>query len=738
MEQLDTLGKTVKDAFQSKKRVLSFAEYLELVQQNPRRHARSAAQFALDMFDHFGTEVVRHPTGEIRRFRLFDTPWDPGEKRLVGEEEVQNAIYRILANFVRQGRVDRFILLHGSNGSSKSTISELVAAGLEYYSALDEGALYCFNWIFPTQKAGRGGIGFGGRGSDTDTTETFAYLEDEAVDARLICELHDHPLLLLPRPQREEILDQFLEQSGASESALPEYLTRGELCHKCKLVYEALLNSYQGDYLRVLRHVQVERFFISRRYRKAAARVEPQLAVDAKARQVTMDRSLSALPTALQSINLFELDGDLVQANRGLIDSQDLLKRPVEAYKYLLTTVEDGRVVLEQTNLFFDMMFLGSSNDTYLNAFMESPEWMSFKARMELVRVPYLLDYTTERWIYDDQIGEGEVGKHIAPLTTTAAALWAVLTRMHRPEPRRYEGELGGLVEKLAPLEKARLYGEGKLPREVKGEAAKLLRAGAREVFHETAAEVVYEGRTGASPREVKTAILNAAQNTSFECLTPQAVFEELRRLVKETSVYAWLRQEASGGYFEHASFIDTVEEWYVDQVDDVVRQAMGLVEEASYQDLFSRYIIHVTHFVRNEKLRSAITGGMEDPDPTLMGEVEKVLGVKGDHENFRQGIMTKIGAWSVDHAGEKPDYPVIFPEYFEQLSSSYYEQQRQRVVRILRDALSVLAGEEGSLSQDRVKPAQGMLDRLEAEKGYCRHCAREAISLLVRKRYSD
>jgi predicted Ser/Thr protein kinase len=120
------------------------------------------------------------------------------------------------------------------------------------------------------------------------------------------------------------------------------------------------------------------------------------------------------------------------------------------------------------------------------------------------------------------------------------------------------------------------------------------------------------------------------------------------------------------------------------------------------------------------------------------MSEVEKVLDVKGDHETFRQGIMTKIGAWSVDHAGEKPDYPAIFPEYFERLSSSYYAQQRQRVVRILRDALNVLAGEEGSLPQDRVRPAQGMLDRLEADSGYCRHCAREAISLLVRKRYSD
>lgn len=736
MEHLEKIGKVVHETFLNKKRVLSFAEYLSLVQQNPRRHARSAAQYCREMFDHFGTEMVRHPTGEIRRFKLFDAPWDEDEKRLVGEEEVQNAIYRILANFVRQGRVDRFMLLHGSNGSSKSTITELVAGALEHYSTLDEGALYCFNWVFPTQKAGKGGIGFAGKGAETDVTETFAYLEDDAVDARLTCELHDHPLLLIPRLQREQMLEQWA--GGADGLSLAEYLLRGELCHKCKLVYEALLNSYQGDFLRVLRHVQVERLFASRRYRRAVARVEAQLAVDAKMRQVTADRSLSALPTALQSINLFEIDGDLVQGNRGVIDFPDLLKRPVEAFKYLLTTVEDGRVKLEQTNLFFDMIFLGSSNDAYLNAFMESPDWMSFKGRMELVRVPYLLDYTRERQIYDEQIGEGDVGKHIAPHTTTAAALWAVLTRMHLPETSRYEGDLAELAGKLSPLDKARLYAEKKLPREVKGEQAKTLRAGVARIWNESMTDVVFEGRTGASPREVKTAILNAAQNEHHDCLTPEAVFDELRRLVQETSVYAWLRQEPKEGYYDHTGFIDQVEQWYLEQADEDVRSAMGLVEEASYRDLFGRYIVHVTHFVRNEKLRNLVTGSMEDPDASLMREVEKVLGVNDNQDEFRQAIMTKIGAWSVDHAGERPDYPSIFPDYFERLTSDYYEQHRKRITGILNDALRVLTDEDSRLEQQRLKQAQAMLERLEQEYRYCKHCAREAITLLMRGKYSE
>jgi serine protein kinase len=108
---------------------------------------------------------------------------------------------------------------------------------------------------------------------------------------------------------------------------------RGDLSHRNRQIFEALLSSYHGDLSKVLRHVQIERFFVSRRYRQAAATVEPQLAVDARSRQLTMDRSLGSLPPALQSLTLYEYQGELVDGNRGVIDFADLLKRPLESYK---------------------------------------------------------------------------------------------------------------------------------------------------------------------------------------------------------------------------------------------------------------------------------------------------------------------------------------------------------------------------------------------------------------------
>src|SRR5438128_1801435 len=71
---------------------------------------------------------------------------------------------------------------------------------------LDEGALYKFNWIFPSQKLTKGGIGFGGGFEHGSTQETFAYLDDELIESKITDEMRDHPLLLLPRGKRRELV----------------------------------------------------------------------------------------------------------------------------------------------------------------------------------------------------------------------------------------------------------------------------------------------------------------------------------------------------------------------------------------------------------------------------------------------------------------------------------------------------------------------------------------------------
>ena len=183
--------------------MLSFQEYLELFATDPIRFARDAARYMRDMFDYYGTSQVERPWGTLTRYKLFDLPWETeGNRRdaLVGQEEVQGELYRVLSNFAQEGRPNKLVLLHGPNGSAKARSPRCMMRALEHYSSTDEGALYRFHWVFPSQKTLRGAIGFGGPVRRAARGPSYAHLDEEQIDARLVLEIRDHPLFLLPVP----------------------------------------------------------------------------------------------------------------------------------------------------------------------------------------------------------------------------------------------------------------------------------------------------------------------------------------------------------------------------------------------------------------------------------------------------------------------------------------------------------------------------------------------------------
>jgi len=746
---LDGIGEGLKNAFAEQRNILSFEEYLDLFARAPRDQARGAAQYLRDVIDHFGTQEIDLPWGKERRFRLFDLEYAPGERavRVAGQEEVQAAIYRVLGNFVRSGRVNRLILLHGPNGSAKSSIVGALIRGMEEYSRLQEGALYRFAWVFPSEKRIKGGgtVGFG-ESSGVGDLPSFAHLEGDALDARLPCALKDHPLFLVPRADRRKLLEDACrptERAGAGDRdfVLSDYVAEGELCHPCRQIFEALLAYYHGDYLKVLRHAQVERFYVSARYQDGAVTVEPQQFVDAAWRQVTSDRSHGALPAALQALTLFQPTGPLVGANRGLLEFADLLKRQPETFKYLLGTSETGRVALDSFILHLDEVLIASANERQLALFREKDlaDFSSFKGRLELVRVPYLRRWRVEREIYDQQITRATVGKHVAPHATEVAAMWAVLTRLKKPIVDRYQGEVREMVDDLAPLDKLRLYDRGAAPDRFALSQAKELRKHLEDVYRESDVYPMYEGRAGASAREVKTAIFNAAQNQHYKCLTPMAVLEELQALCRDKSVHEFLQQEVLDGYHDHEQFVRVAEAEYLDVLDEEIRDSMGMVSEAQYREQFGRYLTLVSSWTKGERIRNRVTGEYERPDEERMVEFERIV-MPGDDDRrtFRRSIISAVGAYRLDHPDVEIDTAAIFPDLFRRLRDHYYEERKREIKHNKEDVLRYLSDERASLDEKSRRHVEGTLATLRERYGYCESCAQDAVLFLLKRRYVD
>jgi len=738
LEDLARIAEQVERSFKEERRLLSFREYLALFATDPLRHSRDAARYTRDMFDCFGRVPAERPWGSMTRFSLFDLPFleerDRQREALVGQEAVQLELYRALNNFVREGRPNRVLMLHGPNGSAKSTVAACLMRALEHYSSEPEGALYRFHWVFPSERTLRGAIGFGGKSDAHRDTDSYARLTEEQIDSRLFMEVRDHPLFLLPAEQRQDLVARLYGEAGAQEPP-PAWILRGSLSHKSQLVYEALLSSYDGSLTEVLRHVQVERYFISRRYRVGAVTLGPQLSVDAGERQVTADRNLGTLPSSLTSVALFEAFGELIDAAGGVLEFSDLLKRPLDAFKYLQITAETGEVPLRSQNVQVNCVMVASGNELHLSAFREHPEFESFRGRFELIRAPYLLSWVDEQKIYDAQIAP-QVRRHVAPHATRMAAMFAVLTRMRKPNIERYEGVIKDLVTDLTAEEKLDLYSNGTAPLRLDEESQKQLRAVIPQLYRESDAYPIYEGSVGASPREMRTVLLDAAQSPHYDCLSPFAVLSELDALCELGSEYAFLQEEKlPGGYHDHVAFRKTLRERLLDLLEDEFRQASGLVDETRYVELFDRYVTHVSFWTKKEKLRNPMTGQYEDPDERLMKEVETLLGAPDKVEDVRNGLINTIAAWAIDHPDQAVDHAKVFGPQLRRLREAVFAERRSAVAKLCRDIILLLKENGDGLDAARRGAAERAVERLKTQFGYESGSASDAAVALVRER---
>jgi predicted Ser/Thr protein kinase len=316
--------------------------------------------------------------------------------------------------------------------------------------------------------------------------------------------------------------------------------------------------------------------------------------------------------------------------------------------------------------------------------------------------------------------------------------MFAVLTRMRKPSADRYPRALTLSLATLTALEKLDLYATGRAPDRFEPDAQKLLASNVKEIFGEGDAYPIYEGRIGASPREMRGVILDAAQSSSYRCLSPLAVLEEIEALCQSKTEFEWLQQDPiSGGYHDVKDFRSALMGRLLETWEREFYTASGFIDEARYAELFDRYVQHVSVWVKKERIRNRVTGEYEEPDEKLMREVERLIEVKGDAQEARKQTISAIAAWSIDHPGQRIDAVVVFPHLVKRMREAILGDRKPAVAKLARDIV-ILEREEGTgLDHERRKDSEAAIVRLEG-LGYCRNCAADAASTLLRRRFAD
>ncbi|HID24696.1 MAG TPA: serine protein kinase, partial [Planctomycetaceae bacterium] len=330
----------------------SFAEYLEIVRQNPKVE-RTAHQRLYDMVLSYGTYLVEEGKETLTRYRFFDDPDNDGQDAIFGLTKPLMALVNIFKSAaLKYGAERRVLLLHGPVGSSKSTIVRLLKRGLERYSRTDDGALYSFGWREP------------------DGSITW-------------CPMHESPLRLVPEEYRSEILtyvlDGYRRTSGGHELEYPIDL-EGDLCPLCRFLFRERLIATHGDWTRVVADVVVRRIFLSEQDRIGIGTFQPKDEKNQDSTELTGDINYRKIAEygSESDPRAFNFDGEFNIANRGLIEFIEVLKLDVAFLYDLLGASQEHKIKpkkFAQTDI--DTVIIGHTNEPEYrklqsNEFMEA------------------------------------------------------------------------------------------------------------------------------------------------------------------------------------------------------------------------------------------------------------------------------------------------------------------------------------------------------------------------------
>lgn len=715
--------------------ILSFNDYMQLFEKNAKLECRPTYEYIRDMLNHYGVN------GD-GSFKLFQSK-HPDSPPVHGQIKVQQALYQNLVNFSEEGFNNKFILLIGPNGSSKSSLVNKLIKGLEEYSESESGKLYSFSWIFPLENYIKGSLGLNSTVRESHHG-SYAQLEDKEISAIMPSELKDHPLLLIPKEYRQKVIENALAKDPRLlESVRKSYLYRGDLSKRNRMIYDALLKNYKGKHQEVLKHIRVERFTISKRYSTSAVTIEPQIHVDARMQQITMDKRLASLPPSLQSLNLFSLQGEAVLANRGVLEYSDLLKRPLDAYKYLLMTMETGSINLQGILTELDIFFIGTSNEIHLAAFKQHPDFNSFKGRFNFITVPYLLDVRDEEKIYQEQIEGIKDRSRFSPHALNALCLFAVMSRLRVCQTKNYnDKKLANIATNLSPIEKSLYLAGLELPERLDIESKQILKQGFDEILTEYTNDSLYEGKFGLSPRDLKHIIFKLSSlhpNVTFV-----EVLEYLLHLIQKKSEYDFLNMAPQADYHNPPRFIEMIKEYNLNIFDKELRNSLGLVDDRSYEDYIKRYIENINALIKGEKIKNTTTGKFVEPDDFFIKEFEAAINLKEDSKTYRSLLISKLGAYFLDNRGKTIVYTEVFPDLVDRLQESFRSEQKKVIVNISRNMVFFeaeysknLDPNQGTpLSEENRKQIKSVLKNLETRFGYSEGAAMSLVKFLIKERY--
>ncbi|AJR23477.1 serine/threonine protein kinase [Sphingobium sp. YBL2] len=391
------------------------------------------------------------------------------------------------------------------------------------------------------------------------------------------------------------------------------------------------LDEYGGD----ISQFRVVRMMPSRMRQVAIAKTEPGDENNQDISSLVGKVDIRKLEMLSQNDpDAYSYSGGLNRANQGMLEFVEMFKAPIKMLHPLLTATQEGNYIGTENigAIPYTGIIMAHSNESEWANFKNNKNNEAFIDRIYVIKVPYSLQATEERHVYEKLLRESDLNKApCAPGTLDMLARFSVLTRLR-------EHENSNLYSKM------RVY-DGEMLREIDPRAKSL------QEYRDAAG--VDEGMSGISTRFAFKALSATFNHDTNEIAAdPVHLMYVLEGMVRQEQFPA----EVESRYLEFIK--GELAPRYAEFIGNEIQKAYLESYHDYGQNLFDRYVAYADAWIEDLDFKDPDTGQLLDREVINqeLSKTEKPAGI-ANPKDFRNEVVKFALRMRASNDGRNPSW---------------------------------------------------------------------------------